>query len=165
MFHVDLRLHAPVTSAGRAKAGFDSPTESFLFASIADDGAVTMDCLSVIRVWQTGEGVDRSERNADARGSPRKRHLNVILSSHPFTPRPDAAINNPNVSDEAKEHSRQAIDELEAQPETQETRAGYEEDKDEVRQNAGYKATMKNPNVSQEAKEHAKDILEERGAI
>ncbi|KAL7280972.1 hypothetical protein PYCCODRAFT_1414712 [Trametes coccinea BRFM310] len=76
-----------------------------------------------------------------------------------------AALNNPNVSDEAKEHSRQAIEDLEAQPETQETRAGYEEDKDEVRQNAGYKATLKNPNVSQEAKEHAKDILEERGAI
>ncbi|KAI0689220.1 Conidiation protein 6-domain-containing protein [Cerioporus squamosus] len=76
-----------------------------------------------------------------------------------------AAMNNPNVSDEAKERSRQAIDELESQPETQETRAGYEEDKDEVRQNAGYKATLKNPNVGQEAKDRAKDILEERGAI
>ncbi|KAI0334649.1 hypothetical protein GY45DRAFT_1318255 [Cubamyces sp. BRFM 1775] len=95
-----------------------------------------------------------------------------------------AAINNPRVSEEAKEHSRQAIEELEAQPETQETRAGYEEDKDEVRQNAGYKATLKSecytfscytdrivtpvapdPNVSEEAKEHAKDILEERDAF
>ncbi|KAI0763851.1 Conidiation protein 6-domain-containing protein [Trametes elegans] len=76
-----------------------------------------------------------------------------------------AAINNPHVSDEAKEHSRQAIDELESQPEAQETRAGYEEDKDEVRQNAGYKATLKNPNVSEEAKEHAHQILEERDAI
>ncbi|KAI0365204.1 hypothetical protein BV20DRAFT_973514 [Pilatotrama ljubarskyi] len=76
-----------------------------------------------------------------------------------------AALKNPNVSEEAKEHSRQAIEELEQQPETKETRAGYEEDKDEVRQNAGYKATLKNPNVSEEAKEHAKEVLEERGAI
>ncbi|KAI0644352.1 hypothetical protein C8Q79DRAFT_913871, partial [Trametes meyenii] len=76
-----------------------------------------------------------------------------------------AAINNPNVSEEAKEHSRQAIDELEAQPETQELRAGNDDYKDEVRQNAGYKATLKNPNVSEEAKEHAHDILEERGAL
>ncbi|KAI0070045.1 hypothetical protein K474DRAFT_1670462 [Panus rudis PR-1116 ss-1] len=76
-----------------------------------------------------------------------------------------AAINNPKVSEEAKEHSRQAIEELEQQPETQETREGYQEDKDETRVNAGYKATLKNPNVSEEAKEHARDILESKGAI
>ena len=35
------------------------------------------------------------------------------------------------------------IDELERQPETQDTREAYEEDKDEVRVNAGYKATLK----------------------
>ncbi|PCH44042.1 hypothetical protein WOLCODRAFT_90632 [Wolfiporia cocos MD-104 SS10] len=76
-----------------------------------------------------------------------------------------AAINNPNVSDEAKEHSRQAIQELERDSETQDTREGYQEDKDEVRVNAGYKATMKNPNVSQEAKDNARELLEEKGAI
>ena len=54
-----------------------------------------------------------------------------------------AAINNPRVSEEAKEHSRQAIEELEQDPETQETREGYKEDKDPVRVNAGYKATLK----------------------
>ena len=75
------------------------------------------------------------------------------------------------------------IDELERQPETQDTREGYEEDKDEVRVNAGYKATLKSelliytgrerradrhgvdPNVSEEAKEHARDYLEERDAL
>ncbi|KAI0751092.1 Conidiation protein 6-domain-containing protein [Daedaleopsis nitida] len=76
-----------------------------------------------------------------------------------------AAINNPRVSDEAKEHSRQAIDELEADPETEATREGYQEDKDSVRVNAGYKATLKNPNVSQEAKDHAHEVLEERDAL
>ncbi|KAI0915230.1 hypothetical protein AcV5_005398 [Taiwanofungus camphoratus] len=54
-----------------------------------------------------------------------------------------AATHNPRVSDEAKEHARQAIDELEREPETQRTRQGYNEDKDETRVNAGYKATMK----------------------
>ena len=60
---------------------------------------------------------------------------------------------------------------------------GYEEEKDEVRVIAGYKATLKSglsisssirlmslthfsdPNVSQEAKDHARELLEERGAL
>ncbi|OCH91405.1 hypothetical protein OBBRIDRAFT_818797 [Obba rivulosa] len=76
-----------------------------------------------------------------------------------------AAINNPRISEEAKEHSRQAIDELEGQAETQQTRQGYQEDKDETRVNAGYKATLKNPNVSEEAKEHAREVLENNGVM
>ncbi|EPT01213.1 hypothetical protein FOMPIDRAFT_1029952 [Fomitopsis schrenkii] len=76
-----------------------------------------------------------------------------------------AAINNPNVSEEAKGRAREAINDLEQSSDTQETRQGYEEDKDDTRVNAGYKATMKNPNVSKEAKEHARDFLESKGAI
>ncbi|KAI0793582.1 Conidiation protein 6-domain-containing protein [Fomes fomentarius] len=78
-----------------------------------------------------------------------------------------AAINNPRVSEEAKERSRQAIDELEADPATRETREGYEaeDQKDSVRQNAGYKATLKNPNVSEEARNNAREILEDRDAL
>ncbi|KZT66122.1 hypothetical protein DAEQUDRAFT_746693 [Daedalea quercina L-15889] len=76
-----------------------------------------------------------------------------------------AAINNPNVSEEAKDHAREAIDELQQDPETQATREGYQEDKDETRVNAGYKATLKNPNVSEEAKEHAREVLEKKQAI
>ncbi|TFK88021.1 hypothetical protein K466DRAFT_599000 [Polyporus arcularius HHB13444] len=79
-----------------------------------------------------------------------------------------AAINNPRVSDEAKEHSRQALGDLESETGTQgtgATGARDDEDKDEVRQNAGYKATLKNPNVGQQAKDHAQEVLEERGAI
>ncbi|KAH9840318.1 uncharacterized protein C8Q71DRAFT_703430, partial [Rhodofomes roseus] len=62
-------------------------------------------------------------------------------------------------TDEAKQHSRQVVDELDDAPETEETRQGYQEDKDETRVNAGYKATLKNPNVSKEAKDHARDFL------
>ncbi|KAH9931822.1 Conidiation protein 6-domain-containing protein [Fomitopsis serialis] len=76
-----------------------------------------------------------------------------------------AAVNNPNVSDDAKEHSRQVIGELDEAPETQETRQSYQEGKDETRVNAGFKATLKNPNVSEEAKEHARDVLEDKHAF
>jgi hypothetical protein len=53
-----------------------------------------------------------------------------------------AAINNPNVSDEAKEHSRQVIEEVSKNdlPKEQEL---VSDDKDETRVLAGYKATMK----------------------
>jgi hypothetical protein len=53
-----------------------------------------------------------------------------------------AAVNNPNVSEEAKEESRRIIDELEHDPQTEAQRRGYDEDKDETRVNAGLKATM-----------------------
>lgn len=52
-------------------------------------------------------------------------------------------MNNPNVTEEAKDDAREAINELEQAPETQETRQSYDEYKGETRTNAGYKATMK----------------------
>ncbi|KAH9846205.1 Conidiation protein 6-domain-containing protein [Lenzites betulinus] len=82
-----------------------------------------------------------------------------------------AAINNPRVSEEAKEHSREAIEELggevgEESTGTRETgRHTSNEGKDEVRQNAGYKSVLKNPNVGEEAKQHARDVLEDRGEL
>lgn len=52
---------------------------------------------------------------------------------------------DPNVSEEAKEHSQQVINELEGSQDVQEVKDGYaaEEGKDEVRVNAGYKASLK----------------------
>ncbi|KAL6306119.1 hypothetical protein BKA93DRAFT_729779, partial [Sparassis latifolia] len=73
-----------------------------------------------------------------------------------------AAINNPNVSDEAKEHSRQVIDELESQSDTHQA---YENDKNEVHINAEHMAALKNPNVSQEAKNNSREYLEEHDAL
>ena len=106
----------------------------------------------------------------------------ILVSLH--APSTQAALNNPNVSEEAKEHSRQAIEELESQPETQQAREGSGEYKDDVRVNAGYKATLKSestcilmsassgsdmhvsdPNVGEEAKQHAREVLEERSAL
>ncbi|OJT04281.1 Conidiation-specific protein 6 [Trametes pubescens] len=82
-----------------------------------------------------------------------------------------AAINNPNVSEEAKEHSRQQLGgEYDDETEFTESRGSggrkeASEGKDETRQNAGFKGVLKNPNAGEEAKEHAKQILEERGAM
>ncbi|GBE86210.1 Conidiation-specific protein [Sparassis crispa] len=57
------------------------------------------------------------------------------------------AINNPNVSDEAKEHSRQVIDELESQSDTHQA---YENDKNEVHINAEHMAALKNPGIQEQ---------------
>ncbi|KAH8107818.1 Conidiation protein 6-domain-containing protein [Cristinia sonorae] len=76
-----------------------------------------------------------------------------------------AAINNPNVSEEAKERSRQAIEELEADGGADAIREGRNSSKNEGNVIGGYKATLKNPNVSEEAKEKAQKILEEKDAI
>ncbi len=59
-----------------------------------------------------------------------------------------AAINNPNVSEEAKEHSRQQLGEHDDETEFTESRGSggrkeASEGKDETRQNAGFKGVLK----------------------
>ncbi|KAF2229710.1 conidiation protein 6 [Viridothelium virens] len=67
-----------------------------------------------------------------------------------------ANINNPNTSEEAKQHSKEVLD--------QEFDGGKipqsDEDKNPGNVAGGLKATMKNPNVSDEAKESAKERLD-----
>ncbi|KAH6910647.1 Conidiation protein 6-domain-containing protein [Coprinopsis sp. MPI-PUGE-AT-0042] len=85
-----------------------------------------------------------------------------------------AAINNPRVSEEAKEHDRERLREMGEEVEgtttssstTTRSRTDHSSTGDQEHENrvlGGYKATLKNPNVSEEAKEHAKDVLEEAG--
>ncbi|WWC88787.1 uncharacterized protein L201_003700 [Kwoniella dendrophila CBS 6074] len=57
-----------------------------------------------------------------------------------------AALHNPNVSDEAKQHAQEVLKEGEEH---------------EHRVLGGYKAALHNPNVSADAKEHAKDVLKD----
>ncbi|EPY51579.1 conidiation protein 6 [Schizosaccharomyces cryophilus OY26] len=57
-----------------------------------------------------------------------------------------AALHNPNVSEETKQHEKEYLESHGA--EYSESGSG------------GYKATTHNPNVSEEAKEHAKEELE-----
>ncbi|KAI0281469.1 Conidiation protein 6-domain-containing protein [Russula aff. rugulosa BPL654] len=82
-----------------------------------------------------------------------------------------AAMHNPNVSAEAKEHSRQVVEEIQGSgvvhddDTTERSSPSYGGGKDENRVLGGYKATLKNPNVSDEAKERAEQILEDRGAL
>ncbi|EIN14002.1 hypothetical protein PUNSTDRAFT_129652 [Punctularia strigosozonata HHB-11173 SS5] len=67
-----------------------------------------------------------------------------------------ANINNPNTSDQSKEHSRQALSEIEE--------SGFlDQPKHAKNPNnvaGGHKATLNNPNVSEGAKEHSKSVLE-----
>ncbi|KAN0123793.1 Conidiation protein 6 domain containing protein [Russula decolorans] len=81
-----------------------------------------------------------------------------------------AAMHNPNVSAEAKEHSRQVVEDIQG-PDvvhddgtTEPSSRSDGGDKDENRVLGGYKATLKNPNVSDEAKQRAEKALEDRNA-
>ncbi|WVW84546.1 hypothetical protein I302_106580 [Kwoniella bestiolae CBS 10118] len=60
-----------------------------------------------------------------------------------------ATINNPNTSEQAKEHAREILKE------------GTEHEHHVL---GGYKATLHNPNTSDDAKEHAKEVLKEHHA-
>jgi len=79
-------------------------------------------------------------------------------------------MHNPNVSAEAKEHSRQVVEDIQG-PDvvhddgtTEPSSRSDGGDKDENRVLGGYKATLKNPNVSDEAKQRAEKALEDRNA-
>jgi len=74
-----------------------------------------------------------------------------------------ANLNNPNTSDESKEHSEQVLKELEQSgelPSADDSTAG----KNTGNVIGGHKANLKNPNTSEEAKEHSKEVLEDLGA-
>ncbi|UNI18517.1 hypothetical protein JDV02_004781 [Purpureocillium takamizusanense] len=69
-----------------------------------------------------------------------------------------ATLNNPNASDEAKQHSRQVLDNEFNGGDV--PKSGDNEDKNPGNVAGGLKATLKNPNVSEEAKESAKERLD-----
>ncbi|KAI1211748.1 conidiation protein 6 [Annulohypoxylon truncatum] len=69
-----------------------------------------------------------------------------------------ATLNNPNVSQEAKEHSKQVLENDFNGGDV--PKAGDDESKNPGNVAGGLKATMKNPNVSEEAKESAKERLD-----
>ncbi|KAH9029885.1 hypothetical protein EDB84DRAFT_221650 [Lactarius hengduanensis] len=80
-----------------------------------------------------------------------------------------AAMHNPNVSAEAKEHSRQVVEEIQGSGAVQDDysikTSRTTGDKEESRVIGGYKAALKNPNVGEEAKERAQQILEDKDAL
>ncbi|EIM92543.1 uncharacterized protein STEHIDRAFT_117550 [Stereum hirsutum FP-91666 SS1] len=81
-----------------------------------------------------------------------------------------ANLNNPNTSEEAKEHSRQVLDDLDSSGSYEEQqdsspRSGGDGMKNEGNVIRGHKANLKNPNTSEEAKQHSQQILEERDAL
>ncbi|KAH7326220.1 Conidiation protein 6-domain-containing protein [Stachybotrys elegans] len=73
-----------------------------------------------------------------------------------------ANLNNPNTSQESKEHSKQVLnEEFNGGDVSKATGSG---DKNPNNVAGGLKATLKNPNVSEEAKESAKERLEQMDA-
>ncbi|TBU22987.1 Conidiation protein 6-domain-containing protein [Dichomitus squalens] len=79
-----------------------------------------------------------------------------------------AAINNPNVSEEARERAQERLEHMGASTETDNSgryatgtvdSSGHEAN----RVLGGYKATLHNPRASDEAKQHAREILEADG--
>ncbi|KAF9254921.1 hypothetical protein L218DRAFT_967753 [Marasmius fiardii PR-910] len=68
-----------------------------------------------------------------------------------------AAIHNPRVSDEAKEHAKERLEGMGVAVEF--------DDEHEKRVLAGYKAALHNENVSDEAKENARQKLQEAGVL
>ncbi|KAL4781034.1 Conidiation protein 6-domain-containing protein [Aspergillus varians] len=73
-----------------------------------------------------------------------------------------ATLNNPNVSQEAKDHAQKVLDNELGGNQPQEDLYGTrgDHDKDPNRMAAGLKAAMHNPGVSQSGKEQAKEKLD-----
>ncbi|EMD58522.1 hypothetical protein GGP41_005983 [Bipolaris sorokiniana] len=69
-----------------------------------------------------------------------------------------ANINNPNTSDEAKQHSKEVLQDLENGGEIT-SKSTSDQDKNPNNVAGGLKATLKNPNVSDEAKQSAEERL------
>ncbi|THH12230.1 hypothetical protein EW145_g103 [Phellinidium pouzarii] len=70
-----------------------------------------------------------------------------------------ANLRNPNTSEDAKDHSRQVLEDLDREYDA------FESQKNEGNVIGGHKATLKNPRVSEEAKEHSREILEDKEEI
>jgi len=73
-----------------------------------------------------------------------------------------ATISNPNTSEEAKDHAREVLENMESTGEVP-TR---DDDSNKNTGNVigGHKANLKNPNTSEEAKENSRQVLEDMGA-
>ncbi|KIJ67543.1 hypothetical protein HYDPIDRAFT_166106 [Hydnomerulius pinastri MD-312] len=76
-----------------------------------------------------------------------------------------AAIHNPNVSEEAKEHAMSKLREMGHGVERSSDAYGgaTTTGQQESRVLGGYKATLSNPNTSEEAKQHAEEVLQAAG--
>lgn len=76
-----------------------------------------------------------------------------------------AAMHNPNVSEEAKEHAAERLEQMGSASESRRTggSGSYSSGQDSNRVLGGYKATLTNEHTSPEAKKHAREILEAHG--
>ncbi|KGO63814.1 Conidiation-specific protein 6 [Penicillium italicum] len=76
-----------------------------------------------------------------------------------------ASLSNPKVSQEAKHHSQDMLNELGGdQPRKELHQARGDQSKDPVRVSAGLKAAQQNPNVTEGGKQRAAEKMEQRSA-
>jgi len=68
-----------------------------------------------------------------------------------------ANLNNPNTSEESKQHSKEVLENNDFEYQTENTGSG---EKNPNNVAGGLKATLNNPNVSDEAKQSAKERLD-----
>ncbi|RPB01153.1 hypothetical protein L873DRAFT_1677896 [Choiromyces venosus 120613-1] len=87
-----------------------------------------------------------------------QKNLGNVIGGH------KANIHNPNTSEEAKQHSKEVLEELGAETRSFAGSSGGPEvnieGKNPGNVAGGYKASLHNPNVSEEAKERAQEKLE-----
>ncbi|KAJ5453043.1 Conidiation-specific protein 6 [Penicillium cf. griseofulvum] len=73
-----------------------------------------------------------------------------------------AALSNPNVSDEAKEHSQSVLNEMGGdRPREELYQSRGDQGKDPVRVSAGLKAAQRNPRVTEGGKQRASQKMQE----
>ncbi|KAM0287276.1 hypothetical protein ACHAQH_000590 [Verticillium albo-atrum] len=71
-----------------------------------------------------------------------------------------ANLNNPNTSEESKQHSRDVLNKSEDAPNATSAQSAGDDNKNPGNVAGGLKATLNNPKVSDEAKESAKERLD-----
>ncbi|EKM54064.1 uncharacterized protein PHACADRAFT_185049 [Phanerochaete carnosa HHB-10118-sp] len=75
-----------------------------------------------------------------------------------------ATMHNPNVSEEAKHHAAERLEQMGSGTGTHRGESGsHSSTQDKNRVLGGYKATLANEHTSPEAKKHAREILEAHG--
>ncbi|KAI0915819.1 hypothetical protein AcW1_003685 [Taiwanofungus camphoratus] len=74
-----------------------------------------------------------------------------------------ASLQNPNVSEEAKERAADRLESLTATDEAGNTSKYSSTRQEDNRVLGGYKATLRNERTSDQAKEHAREVLEASG--
>ncbi|KAF8608856.1 hypothetical protein BDV93DRAFT_518900 [Ceratobasidium sp. AG-I] len=104
-------------------------------------------------------GVSTTGNTSGSHGSTGDEHENRVLGGH------KATLNNPNTSEEAKEHAKQVLADAGVSAGNTGSTGTNETSTHDKNVLAGYKGVLARDNVSDEAKEKAERILKEAGEL